>query len=118
VVFLQNGQNGHTISHSGKPLFPGFDKKAFSKEDKDAARSQEYFKDRSASITLRNQIQLSTYGDSIGGDLEHLRKFADKHLGGECAVFNVAWCSESRLLIGHSHSKASSHATCWGPTRL
>ncbi|GAQ84023.1 sucrose phosphorylase [Klebsormidium nitens] len=74
--------DGRSIALSGEPLFPGFDRKEFSKADKDAARSQNYFKDRTPSITLRNQIQLSTYGDAIGGDLEHLKKFVDEHLGG------------------------------------
>ena len=32
--------------------------------------------------TLKNQVQLSTYPDTIGGNIEHLAQFVDKYLDG------------------------------------
>ena len=68
-----------------KPMFPGFNELLYSdKSDNfEDGRIKTDDPDPLDQMTLRNQVQLSTYGNGIGSDLKDLMRFMNDHLRGK-----------------------------------
>lgn len=89
-ILLQKDRNA-VIGAGVTPLFPGFNDLYYSDTATCESRFQNgYFdesdKDPLAYMTLRNQVQLSTYGNSIGHNLKDMYRFVSDHLRGEFAI--------------------------------
>ena len=73
-----------------EPLFPGFNDLFYSDTATCESRFQNgYFDDDDplAYMTLRNQVQLSTYGNCIEDNLQDLQRFISEHLRGEAISY-------------------------------
>jgi hypothetical protein len=82
---IQSLQEERRTAIGEQPMFPGFNDIHFSdKADNfEDGRIKTDDPDPLDQMTLRNQVQLSTYGNCIGKNLKDLTNFMNEHLRGE-----------------------------------